>query len=149
MTLPQTAQQSLSVESPPRSELGVPFMRNYDQLDFKGDQNFKKFISSQLKDVNKMYEKGTSLAFVGNLGTGKTYAAACILKMALVNEYSARYVNMADVVNELVSSNTDNSDYLDKLMKVDFLVIDEFDKRWVFPSEKAEHLFGISDSLSS
>jgi DNA replication protein DnaC len=110
--------------------------------DFEGDDNFKRFITAKMSDMSDMYENGGSLAFVGNLGTGKTYAASCILKMAIVSGYTARYVNMSDVVNELVSSKTDNSTYLNSLIDVDFLAIDEFDKRWVFPSEKAEHLFG-------
>ena len=29
-------------------------------------------------------------------------------------------------------------------MNYDFLVIDEFDSRWIFPSEKAEQMFGSS-----
>jgi len=106
---------------------------------FKGDENFKRFITSKLSDVSEMYEKGSSLAFVGNLGTGKTYAACCVLKMALVKGYSARYVNMADVIEETVKN---NYKFLDKITNIDFLCIDEYDSRWVFPSEKAEQLFG-------
>jgi DNA replication protein DnaC len=109
---------------------------------FEGDANFGRAITARIKDIDKMYSTGESLGFVGNLGTGKTYAACCLLKMAIVKGYDAKYVNMADVVNGLISKTSDNSQYLDELMNVDFLVIDEFDKRWVFPSEKVEQLFG-------
>lgn len=110
---------------------------------FKGDPNFHKAITQKINNIDEMYTTGESLGFVGNLGTGKTYAACCLLKKALVVGYEARYVNMADVVNDLVfKNNNDNSQYLNELMNVDFLVIDEFDKRWVFPSEKVEQLFG-------
>jgi len=109
---------------------------------FEGDSNFKHFVSNRLSNIDEMYEKGQSLAFVGNLGTGKTYAASCLLKKAIVSGFTGKYANMADIVNGLVSSQTDNSSYLEQLMNVDFLVIDEFDKRWVFPSDKAERLFG-------
>jgi DNA replication protein DnaC len=110
--------------------------------DFAGDSNFKRMLSKKINNIDEMYETGKSLAFVGNLGTGKTYAAACILKKALVSDYTGQYLNMVDVINNLVSKETDNSTYLDSLINVDFLVIDEFDKRYVFPSDKAESLFG-------
>ena len=110
--------------------------------DFAGNPIFKDKIKERIQNIDKMYAEGESLGFVGSLGTGKTYAACCILKKAAVTGYSTMYVNMADVVNQLVSKNSDNHQYLDKLINIDFLVIDEFDKRWVFPSEKVEQLFG-------
>lgn len=122
---------------------GIPM--NYWDLslkDFQGDKNFKKFLINKVSDIQKMYEDGCSLAFIGNLGTGKTYAASCILKMAIVNGFSASYINMSDIVTEIVSGNVNNAKFLNDLVSVDFLVIDEFDKRYIFPSEKAERLFG-------
>lgn len=107
--------------------------------DFKGDRNFRKRVSSYIEDINLMYENGSSLAFVGNFGTGKTYVACCILKLAIVNNYSGKYVNMSDIIDE---STKNNSKIFEKITNVDFLVIDEFCDRWVYPSEKAEQLFG-------
>jgi len=107
--------------------------------DFKGDGNFKDFITKKLHDIDSMYEDGSSVAFVGNLGTGKTYAACCILKIALVSGYSAKYANMADVINEVTRNNTE---FFDKIINIDFLILDEYDSRWIYPSEKAEQLFG-------
>lgn len=110
--------------------------------DFKGDPEFKNQILEKLTNIDEMYELGTSLAFVGNFGVGKTYAASCILKTALMAGYSGRYIQMSEIVNNLVSSKSDNSEYLGDLVNIDFLVIDEFGKRSIFPSEKTEQLFG-------
>jgi len=110
--------------------------------DFAGDKNFKKILIDKISDIEKIYESGKSMAFIGNLGTGKTYAASCILKKALVSDYTGLYINMVEIINKLTSKNVDNSIFLDSLMNIDFLVVDEFDKRYVFPSEKAEALFG-------
>jgi len=107
--------------------------------DFKGDQNFKRLLSEQLSDINKMYENGASFAFVGNLGTGKTYGACCILKTAVVMGFTSRYINMADIVEKTVRSEYEE---IKSITNIDFLCIDEYDSRWVFPSEKAEQLFG-------
>lgn len=107
--------------------------------DFQGDPNFKKSIVSVLKQIKAFYERGLSLAFIGNFGTGKTYAATSILKMALVSGYTAQYVNMSDVVAETVKS---NYEFLAKISEVDFLCLDEYDARYVFPSDRSEQLFG-------
>lgn len=110
--------------------------------DFKGDPEFKNQILEKLANIAEMYELGSSLAFVGNFGVGKTYAASCLLKTALMAGYSGKYFQMSEVVNNLVSSKSDNSEYLDELVNLDFLILDEFGKRSIFPSEKTEQLFG-------
>lgn len=108
--------------------------------DFKGDPNFKKYvIDNVLSDVKKVYEEGTSLAFVGNLGIGKTYVAVAILKSALVAGFTARYIYMSDIIQK---STEGNSGIFEELTTVDFLVLDEYCDRYVFPSDKAEQLFG-------
>lgn len=108
--------------------------------DFKGDQNFKQYIINDiLSDIKKVYEEGMSLAFVGNLGIGKTYAAACVLKTALMSGFTARYIYMSDIIQKSTES---NSHIFEELTTVDFLVLDEYCDRYVFPSDKAEQLFG-------
>ena len=107
--------------------------------DFAGDSNFKKIISEYLTNINPAYEDGVSLAFVGNLGTGKTYAACSILKLAQVSGYSVKYLNMSDIIDNVSKG---DRDFYDKATNIDFLCIDEYDARWVYPSEKAEQLFG-------
>jgi DNA replication protein DnaC len=109
---------------------------------FEGDPNFKKIIIEKLETIDDLYNNGESLAFIGKFGLGKTYATCCILKQALLKDFTVRYDTMSDVINNIVSSKEESLAYLEKLKNVDFLAIDEFGKRWVFPSEKAEQLFG-------
>lgn len=110
--------------------------------DFQGDKNFKNFIKEKLKDINAVYDEGRSMAFVGNLGVGKTFAACSILKLAIINDYTAQYTTMSYIINNILSSDISTASYLKALNELDFLVIDEFDERYVFPSEKTEILFG-------
>lgn len=110
--------------------------------DFSGDPNFKDIISKKISNIDNMYDEGVSIALIGNLGTGKTYAASCLLKKAIVSGYQAKYANMSDVVRKLTSPDSNN--YFDEIVSVDFLCIDEYCKRHVFASEKAEQLFGQS-----
>ena len=112
--------------------------------EFSGDANFKKIIAKKIQDIDKTYNDGKSLMFIGSLGTGKSYSASCILKRAIAAGYTGLYVTMADVVANILSSEVDTSKYYKSLVSTDFLVIDEFSSHWIFPSEKSEQLFGSS-----
>lgn len=119
---------------------GIPM--NYWMLSlkkFQGDQNFRKLLVNKIVNIDKMYDEGKSLAFVGSLGTGKTYGLCCLLKTALVSGYSAKYLNMSDIIEETTKN---DPAFFEKIVNVDFLGIDEYGSRWVYPSEKAEQLFG-------
>ena len=123
------------------ADAGIPVI--YWMLSFKnfsGDKNFKEKMKSVVADIDSFYDKGSSMLFVGGLGTGKTYMACAILKLALLNGYTAKYTTMADSISGIISGN--DKKYMNELLKSDFLVIDEFDSRWIFPSDKAEKLFG-------
>jgi len=108
--------------------------------DFSGDQNFAEIFRDKLKDVNSFYDNGKSLILVGSLGVGKTYSICCLLKLAIVKDYSTIYTTMADVISRTIRDG--GGEYLQSLLEVDFLAIDELDPRWIFPSEKSEQLFG-------
>lgn len=114
---------------------GLPFKN------FEGDPRFAESIRVILRDIDGFYDDGKSYAFIGNLGTGKSYAACCILKASIVAGYDCHYSQMAEIVNNLLSGR-DSKGYLSDLLEYDVLVIDEFDPRWVFPSEKVERIFG-------
>lgn len=122
---------------------GIPLM--YWDLafkDFQGDKRFAEKIRDVINNIDDFYEEGKSLAFIGNLGTGKSYAACCVLKKAVVSKYDCHYTQMAEIVNSMLSGEVSSSKLLDKLVNVDFLVIDEYDLRWIYPSEKVEKMFG-------
>jgi len=116
---------------------------NYWNLSFKdfiGNPQFKDLILSKIAGLDQVYDNGESIMLVGTLGTGKTYAISSILKMAVCKEYTAKYCSMVDVINRVLSGN--DSGFTNELLNYDFLAIDEYDSRWIFPSEKAEQVFG-------
>ena len=126
-----------------KAEIPMEFW-NRSFKDFKGNKNFKRFFTEKLKDIDEFYDNGKSMFIYGNFGTGKTYSACCMLKIAITKGYTAHYTNMSDVINKLLSRDYDSGSYINDLSSYDFLVIDEFDKRWVFPSEKSQIIFGSS-----
>lgn len=104
--------------------------------DFYGDENLKKFIISY--GIEDEYSKGTSLFLFGGRGTGKTFAACSILKKALLENYSAFYITLSDLVTYLLGA---RPEFKLLLKEFDFVVIDEVDKRF-FPSQQSMELYG-------
>jgi len=105
---------------------------------FDGDKRFKAAMTPHIRDIGSLYDEGLSLGFSGSLGTGKTYMACCFLKIALTKGYSASYYNMSDMIQESM----DNRGFFSEITEKDFIAIDEYDLRWVYPTERAELLFG-------
>ena len=106
---------------------------------YSGDEEFKNCVQEILSKIDQTYETGRSYMFVGPLGVGKTFAICSILKMAVCKDYVSKYFNMVEIINNVLSQN--NSTFLSDITKFDFLAIDEFDQRWIFPSEKSEQIF--------
>jgi DNA replication protein DnaC len=123
------------------SDAGIP--SSYWTLafaDFAGDADFKKSIQNVIADIDGTYDAGRSYMFAGPLGVGKTYGICSILKMAICKDYSVKYSSMVEVINDVLSGS--GSNVVAELLKYDFLAIDEFDNRWIFPSEKSTEMFG-------
>ena len=140
---PQGAKLLEAVERYYNSNIPVDYWFR-DMYDFKGDAVLKARYDEISKDVKKSYENGVSICFAGNHGSGKTMTCTCILKRVVEsNRYSALYLNLTDIIHVMTSPSTalvrDKARQL--LMNVDFLVIDEFDQRFM-GSENAADLFG-------
>ena len=115
----------------------------YSFKDFSGNKILRDRITPYLKDIEGMYDDGGSILMVGTMGTGKTYSACCLLKLAITKDFSGMYINMVEIINNIISNPSVNSgEYIQSLVNVDFLVIDELDSRWIFPSDKTEQIFG-------
>ena len=110
--------------------------------DFSGDPKLLIKYNEIVSDLPNIYKLGLSLCFAGEHGRGKTFTVTSIVKQAVLKGYFCLYTTLSDVVNALLSH-----DYAAKglarreLTSVDFLVIDEFDSRFV-SSDNASDLFG-------
>ena len=111
--------------------------------DFKGAPNIKTTVEKYVENLNSNFLQGQSLCFVGTYGTGKTYSIAYLLKMAMINNFTAYYTSLTDVVNYSLDFSWRDI-YFNKVMKSDFLAIDEVDSRHISSSEEAQKLFGSS-----
>lgn len=112
--------------------------------DFVGDPVLRTHYDGVVKDLKGAYKAGTRLCFAGSYGRGKSLVCACILKRAVeTGKFTGLYVNMTDIINILASPDAEKKyEARKQLLSVDFLVIDEFDSRFIGHSENAADLFG-------
>jgi hypothetical protein len=113
-----------------------------DMHKFTGSESLVNAYQKVTKNVSKSYKNGARICFAGSYGVGKTMSCACILKRVVeTGKYDALYVNLTDIVNIMASSNDAKQEARRLLMSVDFLVIDEFDQRFM-GTDNAADLFG-------
>jgi len=114
------------------------------ERDFIGDPRLKQKYDEYVQDLKVSYNSGASICFAGGHGLGKTMTATCILKKACQKGYTCLYTNLSDIVSVLTAgSGEDKFLARRELVLVDFLVIDEFDSRFM-PSDNAADLYARS-----
>ncbi len=112
--------------------------------DFIGDPRLKQKYDDYVADLKKSYTTGSSICLSGNHGVGKTMTVTCILKKASQKGYSCLYTTLSDIVAVLTQAgNEDKFLARRELVLVDFLVIDEFDPRFM-ATENAADLYARS-----
>lgn len=125
------------------SNAGIPLVYwNYSLDTFTGDARFKDFLAKTMSNLDEVYSSGRSLAFVGRFGVGKTFGACEILKKGTL-KYNCFYTTMSEIIDNMLSKNS-RSDFRNKLLESDLLVIDEFDSRYVPSSELGLETFGAT-----
>jgi DNA replication protein DnaC len=114
------------------SNIPIEYWNLKMEKDFFGDQRLLQKYQSYTMDLKSSYLSGSSICFAGNNGTGKTMTSCCILKKACEKGFSALYTTLSDIVNVLTQSSSEEK-FLSRreLNMVDFLVIDEFDPRFM------------------
>lgn len=74
----------------------------------------------------QMLENGTGLMLYGNVGSGKSFAAACIANALIENGTPCLMTNFQRIVNKLQDGFSGKQEYIDSLQKFDLLIIDDF-----------------------
>jgi DNA replication protein DnaC len=110
--------------------------------DFTGDPKLLKRYTEIVTQLSAAYRSGASICFAGAHGLGKSMVLTCILKQASLKGYTCLYTTLSDIVAVLLGPDgEDRYAARRELMSVDFLVIDEFDSRFM-QTENASDLFG-------
>lgn len=101
-------------------------------------------MRSYVDNFQKFKEQGKGLLLYGGLGTGKTYAAACIVNALIDTGHACLMTNFARVLNTLWSIENKQG-YIDSLNKFDLLVLDDLgaERRSEYAQEQ---VFNVIDS---
>jgi len=109
---------------------------------FYGNPRLKKIYEQVIGDLSKAYNEGIKLCLAGTHGVGKTMACCCMLKRAVEEGFSGLYLTLSEIVSTLSTApNEHKTDTNRAILMVDFLLIDEFDPRYV-GSANAADLYG-------
>lgn len=121
---------------------GIPNLYwGYTLQSFNGDQAYKTRLEDLIKNPDEIYSYGKLYAFTGKYGVGKTFGACEVLKGALAKGYVGKYTTMSEVV-DMVMSKEERFDFKQSLLLSDFLVIDEFDSRYIPATDRGKDVFG-------
>lgn len=86
-----------------------------------------------IKNLTENIDNGYGIYIYGNVGSGKTHLACCILNECLNNFYYPIFTNMFEIANKIKSTfnnndnNTNNNEegYINKLSNTNLLIIDD------------------------
>ena len=81
----------------------------------------KKYVEN-FKDIKK---RGSGLLLFGNVGSGKTFTAACVANALIDRGYPCLVTNFARLTNTISGMYDGKQAYIDGLNKFDLLVIDD------------------------
>lgn len=104
------------------SEMREWTFANDDGKDAKTMAAMKRYVER----FPEMLENGTGLMLYGNVGSGKSFAAACIANALIENGTPCLMTNFQRIVNKLQNGFDGKQEYIDSLQRFDLLVIDDF-----------------------
>lgn len=94
---------------------------NDDGANPKATNIAKRYV----ENFDTMRERGKGLVFYGNVGTGKTFYAACIANALIDSGRPCLVTNFVRLANELNANFDRRQEFLDGLNRYDLLVIDD------------------------
>ncbi len=84
-----------------------------------------KIASRYVERFGDMYKQSQGLLFWGTVGTGKTYAAACIANELMNRLQSVIMTSFVRILQDIQNLNTNESSYIHRLNSVKLLIIDD------------------------
>lgn len=110
-------------------ETGFPDSR-MQNWNFANDDHSNEKLSSISENFVKNYAKFKNshkgLLMFGGVGTGKTFAAACIANALMEQEVPCYMTNFSRLVNKIQAMRDDRQEFIDSLCEYDVLIIDDF-----------------------
>ncbi len=93
--------------------------------DDRANEKLSKVARNYVDNFEKMREDGKGLLFFGTVGTGKSYAAACIANALIDKGYPVLMTTFARIRNIVQGMYDGKQDYLDSLNRYPLLILDD------------------------
>lgn len=101
-------------------------MRNWTfENDDGGNEKIMDVMKRYVANFPRMLELGKGLMLCGSVGTGKSYAAACVANALIDTGTPCMMTNFSRMVNIINSSFEGRQKYIDSLNEFDLLIIDD------------------------
>lgn len=91
----------------------------------KENQKVYEFAQKYTQQFYKMFENNQGILFWGNVGTGKSYTAACIANALLDNMVTVVMTSFVEILQKLQGTQIDESAFVKNLNEVKLLIIDD------------------------
>lgn len=95
------------------------------QQDDGGNSKIIEIAHKYVDNFHVMRSQGTGLLLYGNVGCGKSFAAACIANALIDRGTPCMMTNFSRIINQLQESFDGRQKYIDNLSRFDLLVIDD------------------------
>lgn len=89
------------------------------------NEKIKNAMMRYVENFDKMREGGKGLLLFGTVGTGKTYAAACIANALIDKGYPVLMTNFARIANTVSGMFEGKQEYYDSLNRFTLLILDD------------------------
>ena len=99
---------------------------NYAEATFQNSKVVNKqsvFCQEYVKDWEEMRAKNIGMLFWGDVGTGKTYLAACVANALIEKEVSVRMLNFSHILNAGFET---RNELIEEISRCSLLIIDDF-----------------------
>jgi len=91
----------------------------------KENEKLYKIASNYVGNFNKMLERGQGLMFFGDVGTGKSFTAACIANELLDQQKTVIMTSFIKLIEKMMDFDDSNEEFMNRLQEVKLLVIDD------------------------
>ena len=95
------------------------------QQDDGGNTKLMSIAHKYVANFDEMRANGTGLLLYGNVGCGKSFAAACIANALIDTGTPCMMTNFTRIINRLQESFAGRQKYIDNLSRFDLLVLDD------------------------
>lgn len=113
--------RELKVKGFDRADMQLWTFDNDDNKHPKASNLAKRYC----KNFERFKEKGTGLLFHGNVGSGKTFLAACVANELMNQGVPVLMTNFSQIINTISGSYDGKQAYIDSMGNFDVLIIDD------------------------